>query len=387
MAHSQNKNPYSTPLTIHPLSTQHTHTFIILHGRGSNAERFGFELLDSANLAQRLPTVKFVFPTARKRRSTVLKKIPINQWFDNYSLDDPNQRTDLQIEGLMETAKFLRELISQEARVFENQASGESGYHKVILGGLSQGCAAGIFTLLGGLGENGDERVGAFFGMSGWLPFERQLNDMLGPGLSTFETGELEQVDLLSGDTQNPSMQDSDSEDGEDESEEESDSEDGEDQTAIDDNAFSDAESDRFAPGTDKDDDFDPFQSETSNSPGILNNQITRITDAINHIRGILEIPPVSTSVSEGDSARDQNTSPQTAKVGIPALQTPIFLGHGCEDPKVSVHLGEKMARLLADQMQMNVIWKAYEGLGHWYRVPDEIDDVVQFLRENVDLP
>lgn len=385
MAHSQIQKPYPTPLTILPLGTQHTHTFIILHGRGSNAERFGRELLTSANLPQRLPTVKFVFPTARKRRSTVLKKFPINQWFDNYSLDDPNERTHLQVDGLMETAEFLRGLISQEARVFENQTSGESGYRRVILGGLSQGCAAGIFTLLGGLGETGNEKAGAFFGMSGWLPFERQLGDILGSDLNRSETGELEQDDLLSGDTQNLSMQDSDSEE-EDESEEESDSEDDEDQTTTDNNAFSDTDSDPFAPAADEDDEFDPFQSDTSKRPGISNNETTRIKDAINHIRDILEIPPVSTSVYKEDSATDQNTSSQTAKVVIPALQTPIYLGHGCEDPKVSVHLGEKMARLLADKMQMNVTWKAYEGLGHWYRVPDEIDDVVQFLQENVDL-
>lgn len=86
---------YPVPLTIPPLGEKHTHTLILLHGRGSNAERFGLEFLSSANLQPRLPTVKFVFPTARKRRSTVLKRIPINQWFDNYSLDDPGQRTDL----------------------------------------------------------------------------------------------------------------------------------------------------------------------------------------------------------------------------------------------------------------------------------------------------
>ncbi|QKX55272.1 uncharacterized protein TRUGW13939_02364 [Talaromyces rugulosus] len=386
MTHSQNKKPYPTPLTIPPLSTQHTHTFIILHGRGSNAERFGRELLSSANLAQRLPTVKFVFPTARKRRSTALKRIPINQWFDNYSLDDPNVRPDLQIDGLMETAEFLRELISQEARVFENQASDESGYRKIVLGGLSQGCAAGIFTLLGGLGERGDERVGAFFGMSGWLPFERQLGDILGSDVGGSETDGLEQDDLLSGDIQNLSMQDSDSENEDDESEEESDSEDDEEQPTIDDNTFSDTECDPFAPAADEDDDFDPFQLDTSKSPGVSKDQITRTTDAINHIRDILDLPPISTPVSEEGSTTGQTASSQTTKVGIPSLQTPVFLGHGCEDPKVSVHLGEKMARLLADQMQMNVTWKAYEGLGHWYRIPNEIDDIIRFLQEKVDI-
>ncbi|CRG91735.1 hypothetical protein PISL3812_08787 [Talaromyces islandicus] len=382
MAQSPHKKPYPTPLTIPPLHTQHTHTFIILHGRGSNAERFGRELLDSANLAQRLPTVKFVFPTARKRRSTVLKKIPINQWFDNYSLEDPNERTDLQVDGLMETAEFLRELISQEARVFENQ-TGESGCRKIVLGGLSQGCAAAIFTLLGGLGERGEERVGAFFGMSGWLPFERRLGDILGLDSNRSETGESEQDDLLSGDIQGLGVQDSVSEDNDDD--DESDSEDDEDQTTIDNSAFSGTERDPFAPATDVDDGFDPFQSETPISPGIPKGRTTCITDAINHIRDILDLAPISTSVSEEDSTANQNAS-HTAKDGIHSLQTPIFLGHGALDPKVSVHLGEKMTRLLANHMQMDVTWKAYEDLGHWYRVPDEIDDIIRFLQENIDL-
>lgn len=87
------RKPYPAPLVISPFSKEHTHTIIALHGKGSNAERFGHEILASANLQARLPTVKFIFPTASKRRSTILKKIPINQWYDNYSLGDLGQRT------------------------------------------------------------------------------------------------------------------------------------------------------------------------------------------------------------------------------------------------------------------------------------------------------
>lgn len=93
--------PYPAPLVIAPLQNdQHTHTLILLLGRGSNGERFGQVFLESTDVAQRLPTLKFVFPTARKRRSTMLKRIPINQWFDNHSLDNPNTRTELQVDRL-----------------------------------------------------------------------------------------------------------------------------------------------------------------------------------------------------------------------------------------------------------------------------------------------
>ncbi|KXG51924.1 Phospholipase/carboxylesterase/thioesterase [Penicillium griseofulvum] len=168
------RKPYPTPLVVPPQSEEHTHTIISLHGRGSNAKRFGHELLTSANLQHRLPTVKFVFPTARRRRSTVLKKIPIHQWYDNYSLEDPGQRTDLQVEGLCETAEIIRGLVTEEAQIL-----GEN-HSKIILWGLSQGCAAGIFTLLGGWADICEAHsLGAFIGMSGWLPFEHQFREIL----------------------------------------------------------------------------------------------------------------------------------------------------------------------------------------------------------------
>ncbi|PYH92261.1 hypothetical protein BO71DRAFT_485568 [Aspergillus ellipticus CBS 707.79] len=81
-----------------------TRTLILLHGAESTA------------IAQRLPTVRLVFPTARKRRSTVLHRIPIHQWFDNYSLDDPNTRAELQLDGLEESSRILRGCIAYAKR-------------------------------------------------------------------------------------------------------------------------------------------------------------------------------------------------------------------------------------------------------------------------------
>lgn len=45
------------------------------------------------------------------------------------------------------------------------------------------------------------------------------------------------------------------------------------------------------------------------------------------------------------------------------------------------------MASILSDGFGMDVTWRAYEGFGHWYKVPDEIDDVVRFLKESVGVP
>ena len=74
--------------------------------------------------------------------------MPINQWFDHYSLEDPGQRTELQVEGLDETSAMIRELIDAEAKCLGTVCGGE-GYQRVVLSGLGQGCAAGIVAVLG----------------------------------------------------------------------------------------------------------------------------------------------------------------------------------------------------------------------------------------------
>lgn len=335
--------------------------------------------------------MKFVFPTASKRRSTILKKIPINQWFDNYSLNDPNQRTDLQIDGLRETAAFLRELITREAHDLDSE--GETGYQKIVLGGLSQGCAAGVFALLGGgLGKSGNEKIGAFFGMSGWLPFEGSLGEMFGSPVRNKE----DELDALDGHLQSLDMSESDGSGSDDEVGEDDDDDD--DSGSDNDNdesdeehsdgdqnvnsASSDLDGNPFASNLGGDEiSFDMFQSQPLSDPD------TNIMDAINFIRDILDLPPFPTPASDNnDAALENEDSLQAATANYAALQTPVFLGHGSADPKVSVRLGEKMTRLLADRLEMDVTWKAYEGFGHWYKVPDEIDDVIAFLQRKVGL-
>lgn len=292
-----NKKAYLDPMVIPPKSsTQHTHTLILLHGRGSNALSFGSELLASTKLPSRLPTVKLIFPTAKKRRAIALGRLPINQWFDITSLEDPDERADIQIEGLCETGSFLRELIEREAAVFAGEPDG--GYGRIILGGLSQGCATGIFTFLAGQDDK-MRKLGGFAGMSGWLPLNGQLEQI-------FESAGL-------------SLEDD-----------------------------------------------DPFSKDGEEDPS------PRL-QAISHIRDILDLHPLP-------------TTPAPSDMGTAHLQAPVFLGHGSEDEKVSVKLGENIVGFL-ERLEMDVTWKVYEGFGHWYKVPDEIDDIVRFLDDKVGVP
>src|SRR5882757_1624688 len=95
------------PFIIEPSSGRHTHSFILLHGLGSNGEKFGSELLETGicsisngkKLTEILPDAKFIFPTSQRRRSSAFSRARLTQWFDIASLDDPSYRSYTQIQG------------------------------------------------------------------------------------------------------------------------------------------------------------------------------------------------------------------------------------------------------------------------------------------------
>ena len=284
---SKTRTVYPDPLVISP-SIEHSHTFIILHGRGSNASRFGLKFLESAvtsgkNLQQLYPGMKFIFPTAKKRRSAIFKRTPINQWFDNWSLDDPSEREELQVDGVRETGLFIHGLLRAEAETVPLK--------NILIGGLSQGCAMALHVLLSFTSTLGEfEALGGFIGMSGWLPLRNSLEEIIHPD--------------------------------------------------------------------DNDADDDPFSHRSDDGQ---DGQSIAVR-VINSVRDNMNLPPVS------------NAS---------CLLTPAFLVHGSADKKVSVKLGEQAAATLRD-VGIDVRWKAYKEFSHWYKVPDEIEDIVRFLSEKV---
>lgn len=168
----KNAQGYSPPFLVNAQGP-HTHSCILLHGRGSDEERFGLEFLasrmsDGKILQECFPGTKFIFPTAKKRRSSILKRMRINHWFDNYSLEDPSQREHLQEEGLRETTAFIHGIIREEIAVV--------GARNILLGGLSQGCASSVYALL-----TFEDTLGGFIGMSGWMPLQHRVNEILNP--------------------------------------------------------------------------------------------------------------------------------------------------------------------------------------------------------------
>ncbi|EEP79664.1 predicted protein [Uncinocarpus reesii 1704] len=151
---------------------QHTHTAILLHGRGGHGPDFAKDLLTSTtsqglDLASHFPTWRWVFPSAAVRWSVAFQ-VNLPAWFDVYTLADTNKRQDLQIQGLKESSLHVLDVLEHEISLLGGQSE------KVILGGLSQGMSAALWTLLCSPGRV-KGRLGAFIGCCGYLPFTQHI--------------------------------------------------------------------------------------------------------------------------------------------------------------------------------------------------------------------
>ncbi|KAK5168677.1 uncharacterized protein LTR77_005986 [Saxophila tyrrhenica] len=314
---------YPEPFVVPPRQ-EHTHSFILLHGRGSNGEKFGVELLKTRTgtsnsepadmpvkggiLQHACPGTKFIFPTAKKRRARWYKRASINQWFDGVPIDAQEDgvtkdQEEWQLEGLRESRAFLKTIVDLEVNAV--------GAGNVFVGGMSQGCAMALHFLMSyeGADENGRAcsdvpHLGCFVGMSGWLPFQDDIMSELAP----IDPGE-DDEDLF---------------------------------------ATSDDEHDGQI------DNMGLFEHDADGS-----SERSPATRVCNLVRDNMDLPPIASS------------SPL-------CLSTPVFLGHGRSDEKVNMERGVQAADALR-QMGMQVTWKDYDE-GHWYKVPQEIEDIVRFL-------
>lgn len=319
---------YPNPLIFEPLQLPHQQTFILLHGRGSWAEKFGPELLrtpirslrqvlanriedkplvnenentlndqnPTVTLRTAFPHARFVFPTAARRRATIYKRARTHQWFDNWRLDPPaTDREELQIEGLHETTKYLHQLLRAGIAIVPG------GAKNVVLGGLSQGCAASLVALLLWEGED----LGAVVGMCGWLPFaEGLVAEMTGGEDDQPENGVLE---------------------------------------------------------------FNPFAVDEcgdETSDGAAGAPAQR---AVAWLREQLDLPAL-----------------QLPSELLPVQRIPIFLGHGGQDEKVSIELGRRASECL-DKLGARICGKEYDDLGHWYS-DAMLNDLLHFLAKSLEI-
>ncbi|KAF9874353.1 phospholipase carboxylesterase [Colletotrichum karsti] len=139
-----------TSCTVGPVvGSIHTHTVILLHGRDSECHEFGAEFFESEtsgspqSLKDLFPNFKWVFPGARPIPSERFDT-PLSQWFDMWSVENPDQRPELQQPGLSDSVQFVLDIVEQESAYVPR--------NKIWLGGISQGFATAVAAFVCGGG-------------------------------------------------------------------------------------------------------------------------------------------------------------------------------------------------------------------------------------------
>ncbi|PHH66388.1 hypothetical protein CDD81_7443 [Ophiocordyceps australis] len=326
MAAACHRHPHlSTAFVVRP-SAPHTHTVILLHDVASNGVMFGRDLMrlgktsSDKTLDWLFPGVRFVFPSSPRLPCLAMHQMRLSLWFDVARLDDPSFRQDIQRQGLCASTRHIVVLLHWEMRLVPAD--------KIIIGGLGQGCALSLVLLLS-LGYP----IGGIIGMSGFLPFqfELEMNTVDHTGYRDIDDGHDDDNELYDSDfDQDDSDYDSQSED-----------------------------SDEYQVDDDNDDGDDDDDDQVPQDP-IVSAQIFE--------RTLLQI-----------NSREYPCKEKTS------YGTPIFLGHGVQDGSIPHSMGQKAAGAMRS-VEYEVEWRSYKELGHGYKVPAEIDDIVEFIRSKVGL-
>ncbi|KAL2152335.1 hypothetical protein VTH82DRAFT_5519 [Thermothelomyces myriococcoides] len=265
------------------------------------------------------PHARFVLPTAPRHRATIYARSLVRQWFDGWHLHDRDNEEEWRcIPGLRDTVAYVHGLVRTEAALV-------GGAHNVLLGGLSQGCAATLAALLL---WDGDEPLAGFLGMCGWLVFERALRGALSDGTK--------------GDGGRAGDDDDDDDDD------------------------------------DNDDVFDPFEREEDEENEENKGGSRRVREGQEEVSVEAKVVRTLREMLELDDDDDDDDDGKRPTSRPRAFDTPVFLGHGLDDDKVPISLGRAAAQFLKTA-GMHVEWKEYHGLGHWYS-PAMLLDMVSFL-------
>ncbi|XXH00885.1 hypothetical protein Hte_007236 [Hypoxylon texense] len=143
----------------------HTHTVIFLHGKGSDCEEFAGEFFKSeasepASLPRTLPdffpSFRWVFPSAPLSESTRFQCTE-SQWFDMWSVEQPNAKPELQTDGLKQSIQLVLDVVEQEEALVPSK--------NIFLGGISQGFAT-VYAAY----NLSDKTYAGLVGLCSWAP-------------------------------------------------------------------------------------------------------------------------------------------------------------------------------------------------------------------------
>ncbi len=175
--------PSDTTTIVAPQGDKHTHTVIFLHGREDCGTWFAQDFFDPRSsdgrtLVEIFPSIRWVFPTAKRRFSARYNHEyenssfkdafkgdsfdMISQWFDIWDVRDPEDKKELMLPGLQESIRQITDIIIEEAQALPLE--------RIILGGISQGCATAILALL-----SSEMNLGGFIGWCSFLPFQSSI--------------------------------------------------------------------------------------------------------------------------------------------------------------------------------------------------------------------
>ncbi|KAK0703775.1 Alpha/Beta hydrolase protein [Lasiosphaeria miniovina] len=159
---------------VHKPTARHTHTSVVLHGRGSTGEEFAEEFLEAATTGNMTLPLMFpgwwVFPSSKTSWSDLFKE-QMPSWLEAYSLAHSNARQDLQMDGIKKSVAYIGTILERESEMLHGRSE------NLVLGGISQGAAIGMWTLM--YRGNPNRQLGAFVGASSWLPFASTIEDFV----------------------------------------------------------------------------------------------------------------------------------------------------------------------------------------------------------------
>ena len=162
------------------LGNSHTSTVIFLHGRGSTCEEFAAELFESEasqpvdgprTLPDLLPHVRWVFLRAPVVRSERFDE-DMSQWFDIWSVEDPDSRPELQQLGLRASVSLVLGIIRAEEALVPRA--------NIFLAGISQGFATAVAAFFAG-----GQGLAGLLGLCSWMPLATRAAEAIvaeGPG-------------------------------------------------------------------------------------------------------------------------------------------------------------------------------------------------------------
>mmetsp|Transcript_15221 Transcript_15221/g.32207 ORF Transcript_15221/g.32207 Transcript_15221/m.32207 type:complete len:300 (-) Transcript_15221:247-1146(-) len=165
--------------------SRHSASVILCHGLGDTAEGWA---PPAQYLANQLPHVKFILPTAPTQPVTLNMGMAMPSWYDIVGLDS---RSNENCEGLDESMDTILGLLEDEVNGSNDVddamscASSSLDYSRIVLAGFSQGGALALYT---GMtqhrrqqGKNNDGLgLAGIVVMSGYLPRSSQF--VIAPG-------------------------------------------------------------------------------------------------------------------------------------------------------------------------------------------------------------